>query len=66
MRKEVGFTVLSMSLSLVAVFIPILAMGGVVGRLFREFSVTLSVAVLDVAPGLPHHDADDVLAPHPP
>jgi multidrug efflux pump len=44
--KEVGFTVLSMSLSLVAVFIPILAMGGLVGRLFREFSVTLSVAVL--------------------
>ncbi len=44
--KEVGFTVLSMSLSLVAVFIPILAMGGLVGRLFREFSVTLSVAVM--------------------
>jgi multidrug efflux pump len=44
--KEVGFTVLSMSLSLVAVFIPILAMGGLVGRLFREFSVTLAVAVL--------------------
>ncbi len=44
--REVGFTVLSMSVSLVAVFIPILAMGGLVGRLFREFSVTLSVAVL--------------------
>src|ERR1700691_4331123 len=44
--KEVGFTVLSMSLSLIAVFIPILLMGGIVGRLFREFSVTLSVAVL--------------------
>jgi len=44
--REVGFTVLSMSLSLVAVFIPILMMGGIVGRLFREFSVTLSVAVL--------------------
>jgi multidrug efflux pump len=44
--REVGFTVLSMSLSLVAVFIPILLMGGLVGRLFREFSVTLSVAVL--------------------
>ncbi len=42
--REVGFTVLSMSLSLVAVFIPILAMGGIVGRLFREFAVTLSVA----------------------
>ena len=44
--REVGFTVLSMSLSLVAVFIPILMMGGIVGRLFREFSVTLSIAVL--------------------
>ncbi|MBF0610113.1 MAG: efflux RND transporter permease subunit, partial [Magnetococcales bacterium] len=44
--KEVGFTVLSMSLSLVAVFIPLLAMGGIVGRLFREFSVTLVMAVL--------------------
>ena len=44
--REVGFTVLSMSLSLVAVFIPILMMGGMVGRLFREFSITLSVAVL--------------------
>ena len=43
--KEIGFTVLSMSVSLVAVFIPILLMGGVVGRLFREFAVTLSVAI---------------------
>ena len=43
--REVGFTVLSMSLSLVAVFIPLLFMGGLVGRLFREFAVTLSVAV---------------------
>jgi multidrug efflux pump len=43
--REVGFTVLSMSLSLIAVFIPILAMGGIIGRLFREFAVTLSVAV---------------------
>ncbi len=43
--REVGFTVLSMSLSLVAVFIPILLMGGIVGRLFREFAVTLSVAI---------------------
>ncbi len=43
---EVGFTVLSMSVSLVAVFIPILLMGGMVGRLFREFAVTLSAAVL--------------------
>ncbi len=44
--KEVGFTVLSMSLSLIAVFIPILLMGGIIGRLFREFSVTLSIAIL--------------------
>jgi multidrug efflux pump len=44
--REVGFTVLSMSLSLIAVFIPILLMGGIVGRLFREFAVVLSVAIL--------------------
>src|SRR5216684_3259330 len=44
--REVGFTVLSMSLSLVAVFIPILLMGGIVGRLFREFAMTLSVAIM--------------------
>jgi multidrug efflux pump len=44
--REIGFTVLSMSVSLVAVFIPILLMGGIVGRLFREFAVTLSIAIL--------------------
>jgi multidrug efflux pump len=44
--REVGFTVLSMSFSLIAVFIPILLMGGLVGRFFREFAVTLSVAIL--------------------
>jgi multidrug efflux pump len=43
--REVGFTVLSMSVSLVAVFIPILLMGGIVGRYFREFAMTLSVAI---------------------
>jgi len=43
--REVGFTVLSMSLSLVAVFVPVLFMGGIVGRLFHEFAVTLSVAI---------------------
>src|SRR5271167_2562860 len=43
--REIGFTVVSMSTSLVAVFIPILLMGGLVGRLFREFSVTLSAAI---------------------
>jgi len=44
--SEIGFTVLSISVSLVAVFIPLLLMGGIVGRLFREFAVTLSVAIL--------------------
>ena len=44
--KEIAFTVLSMSVSLVAVFIPILLMGGMVGRLFREFAVTLSAAIM--------------------
>ncbi|HEX3396155.1 MAG TPA: efflux RND transporter permease subunit [Steroidobacteraceae bacterium] len=44
--KEVGFTVLSMSLSLVAVFLPFVLIGGVLGRLFREFAMTLSVAIL--------------------
>ena len=43
--REIGFTVLSISVSLVAVFIPIFLMGGIVGRLFREFAVTLSVAI---------------------
>jgi multidrug efflux pump len=44
--REVAFTVLSMSVSLVAVFIPVLAMGGFVGRLFREFAITLTAAIL--------------------
>ena len=43
--REIGFTVLSMSTSLIAVFIPILLMGGIVGKLFREFAVTLCVAI---------------------
>ena len=43
--KEIGFTVLSISISLIAVFTPLLLMGGIVGRLFREFAVTLSVAI---------------------
>jgi len=43
--REIGFTVLSMTISLTAVFIPILFMGGIVGRLFREFAVTLTIAV---------------------
>jgi multidrug efflux pump len=44
--REVGFTVISISLSLIAVFLPILLMGGIVGRLFREFGVTLSMAIM--------------------
>ncbi len=43
--KEIGFTIVSITVSLLAVFVPILAMGGIVGRLFREFAVTLSVAI---------------------
>jgi hydrophobe/amphiphile efflux-1 (HAE1) family protein len=43
---EIGFTIVSMSLSLIAVFIPLLLMGGIVGRLFREFAVTVTVAIL--------------------
>jgi hydrophobic/amphiphilic exporter-1 (mainly G- bacteria), HAE1 family len=44
--REIGFTVISMTLSLVAVFIPILFMGGIVGRLFREFAITVAIAIL--------------------
>ena len=44
--REIGFTVLSISISLIAVFIPLLLMGGIVGRLFREFAVTLSTAII--------------------
>src|SRR5204862_6359936 len=44
--RQIGFTVISMSTSLVAVFIPLLFMGGLIGRLFHEFAVTLSLAVL--------------------
>src|SRR5204863_3340219 len=60
--REVGFTVLSMSVSLIAVFIPILLMGGIIGRLFREFAVTLSIAIglsaivsLTVTPAMAGH-----------
>ncbi len=44
--KEIGFTILSITLSLVAVFIPVLLMGGIIGRLFREFALTVTIAVL--------------------
>src|SRR5262249_27602359 len=43
--KEIGFTILSISISLVAVFIPLLLMGGIVGRLFREFAVTVTMTI---------------------
>ena len=58
--KEIAFTVISMSTSLVAVFIPLLLMGGMVGRLFREFSVTLSVRHPDLPGALPDHHPHDV------
>ena len=57
---EIGFTVISMSTSLVAVFIPLLLMGGIVGRLFREFAVTLSIAIGVSLLVSSDHDADDV------
>src|SRR5216110_3201521 len=44
--REIGFTILSMTLSLAAVFIPVLFMGGILGRLFREFAVTITAAIL--------------------
>jgi hydrophobic/amphiphilic exporter-1 (mainly G- bacteria), HAE1 family len=44
--REIGFTIVSMTISLVAVFIPVLFMGGILGRLFREFAITISVAIL--------------------
>ena len=60
--RQVGFTVLSMTLSLVAVFIPLLLMGGLTGRLFREFAVTLSAAILGVPGGIPDPHADALRA----
>ena len=59
--SEIGFTVLSISISLIAVFIPILMMGGIIGRLFREFAVVLSVTILVSLVVFADHDADDVL-----
>ena len=42
---EIGFTIMSMSISLVAVFIPLLLMGGIIGRLFREFAITMTMTI---------------------
>src|SRR5206468_487331 len=60
--REVGFTVLSISISLVAVFIPILLMGGLVGRLFREFAMTLTAAVLVSLGFFPQQDTGQIAA----
>ena len=58
--KEVAFTILSMTLSLVAVFIPVLFMGGIVGRLLHEFAVTITAAILVSGLRLDQPDADAV------
>ena len=55
--KEIGFTIVSMTISLMAVFIPVLFMSGIIGRLLHEFSVVIMMAVLDIGGGLPHADA---------
>ena len=59
---EIGFTIMSITLSLIAVFIPLFLMGGYVGLLFREFAVTVSVALLLSLADLADPDADDVRA----
>ena len=58
--KEVAFTILSMTLSLVAVFIPVLFMGGIVGRLLHEFAVTIGVGDSGLGLRLDQPDADAV------
>ena len=63
--RQIGFTVVAISVSLIAAFIPLLFMGGIVGRLFREFSVTLAVAIAHLDGGVAHRDADDLRAFHP-
>ena len=59
---EIGFTIVSISVSLIAVFIPLLLMGGIVGRLFREFAMTVTIAVGGLGVRVADADADDVLA----
>ena len=61
--KQIGFTIVSLTVSLVAVLIPLLFMGGLIGRLFREFAVTLAIADRRLRGALAHADADDVRAP---
>ena len=58
--REIGFTIVSMTMSLAAVFIPVLFMGGILGRLFREFAVTICTAILISGHGVHHADADAV------
>ena len=60
---EIGFTIVSITLSLIAVFIPLFLMGGYVGKLFQEFAVTVSVVAGPLAGDLAHAHADDVRAP---
>ena len=58
--REIGFTVISLTMSLIAVFIPLLFMTGLVGRMFREFALTLTIAVVVSADRVADADADDV------
>ncbi len=60
--REIGFTIVSITFSLIAVFIPVLLMGGMVGRVFREFAVTIAVAIMLVRLRLADADADAVRA----
>ncbi len=60
--EQIGFTIISLTISLIAGLIPLLFMGDIVGRLFREFAVTLSVTILVSAVRFADADADDVLA----
>ena len=61
--EQIGFTIVSLTVSLIAVLIPLLFMGDVVGRLFREFAVTLARHDPDLGGGVADADADDVRAP---
>ena len=60
--SEIGFTIVSISVSLVAVLIPLLLMGGIIGRLFREFAVTLAMTIFVSHGGVADADADDGVA----
>ncbi len=59
---EIGFTIISLTFSLIAVLIPLLFMGDIVGRLFREFAITTAVAIFDLSGGVADPDTDDVRA----